>query len=78
MTKTVPLVGKTPGKASRARAEERQRFDRAVQSRVDQRDRERREFDKKRLDEEDREYAARRRETVIRANPVPAMYSKRL
>lgn len=74
IVKTVPVTGKTPGKASRARAMERTQFDEALKKRNEQREMQRREMAKKREEEEEEEYLKRRKETVIWAKPVPEIY----
>lgn len=76
MKRTVPLAGKTPGKASKARAQDRQRFDRAVQERIEQRTQNREHAERKKRQDEEREDAERRKQTVIRAKPVPDMYKR--
>lgn len=75
--KTIPLNGKTPGKAARARAEERRLFDKGVRERLEAKRREREEEEKKRKEEEERIYKEARRGTVVRARPVPGMYRKK-
>jgi hypothetical protein len=74
MKRTIPLVGQTPGKASKARAQARQRFDQDVQQRVEGREQLHVGVERRKRDEREREYAARRKETVIRTKPVPEMY----
>ena len=72
--RTIPIYGRTPGKASRQRATERGRFDAAVRERIEEREREKEEVERERREEEEEEYRRRRKETVIWAKPVPGMY----
>lgn len=78
MKKTIPLIGKTPGKAARARAEERRLFDKAVQGRLEEKRRIREAEEKRKKEDEEKEYLARRKETVVRARPVPEMYRRKV
>lgn len=78
IARTVPVTGRTPGKASRQRAAQRDTFDQAVKERNEQRDKQRRELQRVREEEEEAEYQRKRKETVIRAHPVPNMYKKNL
>lgn len=78
MAKTVPVSGHTPGKASRARMEQRAAFDRAVKEKIDEKERVRAEEERKKADEEERRYRESRKETVVWAKPVPeALYGKK-
>lgn len=77
MKRTIPLSGRTPGKASKARAEARQRSDRVVQDKMEEREQMHVDTERRKREEAEREYAARRKETVIRAKPVPAMFKQR-
>ncbi len=72
--KTVPLHGRTPGKASRQRVQQREAFDARVRERMEKEDRERREEERLREEEEEEEYRRRRKQTVIWAKPVPSIY----
>lgn len=72
--RTIPLHGRTPGKASRERAEHREVFDTMVRERIEERERERREMERRREEEENEQYRRRRKETVIWAKPVPGIY----
>ncbi|ORX35855.1 hypothetical protein BD324DRAFT_682014 [Kockovaella imperatae] len=76
MKRTVPIVGRTPGKASRARAMQREMFDRGVKDRLEIKDKEKRRALVIKTIAEEQEYKKRRRETVIRANPLPEMYRR--
>ena len=76
LVKTIPMAGKTPGKASRLRAAQRERFDEAVKERMAGKERERMEREKEREREEEEEYLRRRKETVIWAKPVPEIYKR--
>ena len=76
MKRTIPIVGRTPGKASRARAMQRGAFDQGVRERLEMKDREKRKLEHMREDEEARTYKKSRRETVIRATPLPEMYRR--
>ena len=72
--KTIPVTGRTPGKASRARAEERMRFEEGLKARQKQKDGELARMNQLRDEIEEEEQRIRRKETVIRAKPVPEMY----
>ena len=74
ISRTIPVVGRTPGKMSKQRAAQREQYDLAAKERRAEMDRRRAETDRKRAAEEDEVYKRKRRETVIRANPVPSMY----
>lgn len=76
MKRTIPLAGRTPGKASKARAEARQKFDRVVHEKMEEREQKHVDTERRKREEEEREYAARKKETVIRAKPVPEMYKQ--
>ena len=74
---TVPMSGKTPGKASKMRAASRAKFDAKVarKAALKAKEDEERERIRRQVEEEmDRE---RRRATVIRARPLPEMYRGR-
>jgi hypothetical protein len=73
----VPISGHTPGKASLARAKERERFDAAVKGRMEEKERERREKEEKEKEKEEMGYRERRKETVIWAKPLPEMYARK-
>lgn len=70
----MPVIGRTPGKASRARAEQRHQFDEAVRERNEAKERQRAEEERKRIEEEEEAYVQSRKETVVWAKPVPEMY----
>lgn len=72
--RTMPVIGRTPGKASRARAEQRHQFDEAVRERNEAKERQRAEEERKRIEEEEEAYVQSRKETVVWAKPVPEMY----
>lgn len=74
VVRTVPVSGMTPGKASRERALARRQFDDAVRTNLELKEQERRREERLRLKKEEEEYLRSRKETVIRANPVPQMY----
>ncbi|RXK34716.1 hypothetical protein M231_08025 [Tremella mesenterica] len=76
MKKTIPVSGKTPGKASRIRAEERARYDEEMKRRRDMREKELEEMERLKGEIENEEWRMRRKETVIWARPVPEMYKK--
>lgn len=74
---TIPMSGKTPGKASKMRAASRAKFDAKVarKAALKAKEDEERERIRRQVEEEmDRE---RRRATVIRARPLPEMYRGR-
>lgn len=77
MTRTIPIRGNTPGKASRARAEARGRYDQELKERQDERERREREVKEAREEMEREEERVRRLETVVVAHALPAMYSRR-
>lgn len=72
--RTVPIYGRTPGKASRQRAEQRELFDAMVRERIEEKEKERMEDLRLREEEEEEEYKRRRKKTVIWAKPVPSIY----
>ncbi|WVQ90918.1 hypothetical protein IAS59_004704 [Cryptococcus gattii] len=74
LQRTVPLRGHTPGKSSALRAQQRAVFDQAVKEKMEEKERKETEERRRREMEEEMEYRQRRKETVIRANPVPEMY----
>ncbi|KGB76969.1 hypothetical protein CNBG_2807 [Cryptococcus deuterogattii R265] len=74
LQRTVPLRGHTPGKSSALRAQQRAVFDQAVKEKMEEKERKETEERRRREMEEEMEYRQRRKETVIRANPVPGMY----
>ena len=75
--RTVPLHGRTPGKASRERAKKREEFDQSVRANIEEKERIERE-ERRRLEfEEEEEYRKKRKETVIWAKGVPGMYTER-
>lgn len=74
LQRTVPLRGHTPGKSSALRAQQRAVFDQAVKEKMEEKERKETEARRRREIEEEMEYRQRRKETVIRANPVPEMY----
>jgi hypothetical protein len=69
---TKPVHGHTPGKASKKRAEERERFDRVVREKMEEKERERARLEREKQELEEEEDRERRKETVIWAKPVPA------
>ena len=73
---TKPVVGQTPGKASKIRAAQRDRFDAMVKEKQDAQEAERRETARRREREEEEAYQKKRKETVIWAKPVPALYRR--
>lgn len=73
MTRTVPLVGKTPGRASKARAVERRRFHRAEQDRIDDISGLHRHAGQRRLEDESRRNAASRTEKTLGVSPAPVV-----
>ena len=77
MPKTVPVAGRTPGKASRARANQREQYEKGLRQRMVEKEREKRDREKMREKEEEDEYQRKRKETVIWAKPVPEMYKSR-
>ncbi|OXC70714.1 hypothetical protein AYX13_00695 [Cryptococcus neoformans] len=74
LQRTVPLRGHTPGKSSALRAQQRAVFDQAVKEKMEEKERKEAEERQRKEMEEEMEYRQRRKETVIRANPVPEMY----
>lgn len=74
LQRTVPLRGRTPGKSSALRAQQRAAFDQVVKEKMEEKERKETEERRRREMEEEMEYRQRRKETVIRANPVPEMY----
>lgn len=74
LQRTVPLRGRTPGKFSALRAQQRAAFDQVVKEKMEEKERKETEERRRREMEEEMEYRQRRKETVIRANPVPEMY----
>ncbi|WWD19580.1 hypothetical protein CI109_104041 [Kwoniella shandongensis] len=73
---TVPVRGHTPGKASQQRAAQRAHFDAIVRQKIEAKEREEEELRRKREEEEEEEWKRKRKETVIWAKPVPAMYHR--
>lgn len=77
LQRTVPLRGHTPGKSSALRAQQRAVFDQAVKEKMEEKGKKEAEERQRKEMEEEMEYRRRRKETVIRANPVPDMYRGR-
>lgn len=75
---THPVRGSTPGAASRRRAEERALFDAQVAQRAAARAATEAEQERIRAEIEAEMDRQARRETVIRARPLPAMYRRRM
>jgi hypothetical protein len=78
MKKTIPLTDKIPGKAMQARAEQRSRFDKGVQQRLEEKKRIKEKEEREKKEREEREYRERRKETVVKARPVPEMYKRKV
>lgn len=76
MSRTVPISGHTPGKASRERMQRRAEFDKVVKEKLDEKERLRLEAERRRAEEEEKRYRDSRKETVVWAKPVPEIYRK--
>ncbi|KAL7420675.1 hypothetical protein Q5752_004626 [Cryptotrichosporon argae] len=74
--RTVPVAGRTPGKASRARALARAEFEKGLRDREEVRDKRRREVEQVRDAVEREDVKRRRKETVVWAAPLPDMYAR--
>ncbi|KAK4688943.1 hypothetical protein P7C73_g1150, partial [Tremellales sp. Uapishka_1] len=71
MPRTRPIQGHTPGKASKLRAAQREKFDQVVREKIEAKERERVAMERQRMEREEEEDRQRRKETVIWAHPVP-------
>jgi hypothetical protein len=71
-------TGATPGRASRERAEARAQFDAGVAHRAAQREAREAEIAKVQADIEADLDRQNRKAAIVRANPLPSMYSRKL
>ncbi len=71
---TIPVSGRTPGKASAQRAIERQKFDAVVREKMAAKEQQRQADEEARRKREEEEVRELRKKTVIRAHPVPDLY----
>lgn len=78
MSRTVPVKGSTPGKASRQRAEERARFERGLRERHEEKERRDAALFSAREEMERAEDKVARADRVISARELPAVYTARL
>lgn len=73
---TIPMSGKTPGKASKLRAASRAKFDAKVARKAALKAKEEEERERIRRQVEEEMDRQRRKATVIRARPLPEMYRR--
>lgn len=71
---TAAVTGSTPGRASRARAQQRREFDAAVAARAAEREAREAEMGRLRAEVEAELDRQSRQATIVRANPVPKLY----